>query len=647
MMNVNEIHAGAAIALMAASACASPTDPGASRAALDADAEQSIYFDRAGRAVLRAARGHRVSFFLSGDAFDEASTIVVGSGDDGTTAELGDPHAGGRWVSIDLDERAPDGLYPVTAYDARGRLVAVTLWLQPELSSFMGNVGAVPPEALREDPVTRRFDEPLRTPSCGPNGISFPSRIDVEDHSPEGGAEPGGTLLVTGERFPEQGSADLEPGDTTSPYLDVVLDGEVLLDVIDRSSEHIRVRLPDEETTGDLRVVARAAGDAPPSITGDVSDFDLRAEPCPPSGADEGDYAVPLSHAYTLAYPLPFEAFDGTSTEDSLLRDGYLFSLLSWLGYFDPAPVDAEAEALGLTHEAFIEDEVVLVDIPKVGEVLSNQAHIFTHGDDVFVSLRGTQLNKDTADVLVDIGIRLVPPFQCEGGCPDDPLVHAGFWTSAERMSAILAPLLEDLLEARGPDARLFVTGHSLGGAMALLTSYRLAVVYGLESDAVHAFGAPWVGNQTFAEHHAATLSEVHRWEVERDAIPGLLRNGGIVSFLGEGYAPIGALHRLEDDDDVVLNSPFLFDRPDCLTETTLAVVFSGACDTNFVTCATALAGGTQCDEITDLVTNDEGWHMSYWCRLHDALIQAEGDLALGAPTPEPPGPGLVCEVQE
>jgi hypothetical protein len=76
---------------------------------------------------------------------------------------------------------------------------------------------------------------------------------------------------------------------------------------------------------------------------------------------------------------------------------------------------------------------------------------------------------------------------------PDDRGVHPGFrraldavWTQL-RAAAVLP----------GGD-RLFVTGHSLGGALAVLAAFRLRGEAGINAEAVYTFGLPRVGGAKF-----------------------------------------------------------------------------------------------------------------------------------------------------
>ncbi|MGP1585060.1 MAG: lipase family protein [Schwartzia sp. (in: firmicutes)] len=131
------------------------------------------------------------------------------------------------------------------------------------------------------------------------------------------------------------------------------------------------------------------------------------------------------------------------------------------------------------------------------------------------LSVTGT---KDWKDVKIDLSLHKVPfagetptEFQEEAERKDvksgEPLVHSGF--NAYTQTAFFTPQvgvatmgeqLRDVLCA-DPKARICLTGHSLGGAVAVLFAARLMDMgVPKEQIAVVTFGAPAVGNRAFAE---------------------------------------------------------------------------------------------------------------------------------------------------
>jgi pimeloyl-ACP methyl ester carboxylesterase len=60
-------------------------------------------------------------------------------------------------------------------------------------------------------------------------------------------------------------------------------------------------------------------------------------------------------------------------------------------------------------------------------------------------------------------------------------------------------------------DRPIWITGHSLGGAAAILTAYRLKTAYDLPVRGVYTIGQPTCANQAFANGHFAEGLQLHR----------------------------------------------------------------------------------------------------------------------------------------
>ncbi|XP_046857527.1 putative lipase LIH1 [Xenia sp. Carnegie-2017] len=109
-------------------------------------------------------------------------------------------------------------------------------------------------------------------------------------------------------------------------------------------------------------------------------------------------------------------------------------------------------------------------------------------------------------------------------GC-EDCKVHIGFFQS---YNALKEQMLEKVsaLSDEHSDARVLVTGHSLGGAMATLAAVDL-VNAGHRVDLI-TFGSPRVGNHEFAEHVNGALSGLNLRMTYKDdlvtVVPPLMR---------------------------------------------------------------------------------------------------------------------------
>ncbi len=98
---------------------------------------------------------------------------------------------------------------------------------------------------------------------------------------------------------------------------------------------------------------------------------------------------------------------------------------------------------------------------------------------------------------LTDAVVRLVERKEYDGK------VHLGFSSVLKRSWGKVEQILE-----QAQDKPLFLTGHSMGGALAVLTACRLAK-NGRTPVATYTFGAPRVGDLRFCENYALTTFRV------------------------------------------------------------------------------------------------------------------------------------------
>ena len=83
---------------------------------------------------------------------------------------------------------------------------------------------------------------------------------------------------------------------------------------------------------------------------------------------------------------------------------------------------------------------------------------------------------------------------------------------------------LVEKYRGRGEEVSLTITGHSLGGALALLTAHEAASasIPGLEHVSVFSFGAPRVGNAAFVREVKELGVKVLRIVNRQDIVPKL-----------------------------------------------------------------------------------------------------------------------------
>ncbi|KAM1792619.1 hypothetical protein ACFX12_036461 [Malus domestica] len=133
--------------------------------------------------------------------------------------------------------------------------------------------------------------------------------------------------------------------------------------------------------------------------------------------------------------------------------------------------------------------------------------------------------------------------------------------SASEQVMKEVARLVE-LYQARGEEVSLTITGHSLGGALALLNAYEAAEKLPGLPISVISFGAPRVGNIAFKEELHQMGVKTLRVVVKQDMVPkmpGLVLNESLQKFdditgtLDWVYTHVGAELKLE-----VGSSPYL-----------------------------------------------------------------------------------------
>jgi hypothetical protein len=133
----------------------------------------------------------------------------------------------------------------------------------------------------------------------------------------------------------------------------------------------------------------------------------------------------------------------------------------------------------------------------------SHAADVVSDGDAAVVAFRGTD---DIRDWLANLNVDRVDWF---GGN-----VHRGFHLAEESLAG---RVLERLPENTTP---LWITGHSLGGALATLFAFRLQRA-GHNVCGLYTFGSPRVGCGCFAAQHDWLLRQKHFRVVHNsDAVP-------------------------------------------------------------------------------------------------------------------------------
>lgn len=315
-----------------------------------------------------------------------------------------------------------------------------------------------------------------------------------------------------------------------------------------------------------------------------------------PSDGSSG--SSPPQETETLPW---FDGFEAASDALSWER-AYRLSLLSWVAYFPEARGRAVLESWGLeTGPGSFFDDAVL-GFPWPGHSGSTQGFVAWNDDAIFVAIQGStsqDLYQDWVDNDLDLR-----PFPIPAWGPT-VVMHRGFVEAASVTFVRIRNAILSLRKAR-PGRRIWVTGHSLGGAVAKIIAFRLEHEAGVPVQGVYTYGAPPVGNNSWKAAYEARIANTHRWNLQNDPIVGLMPP--------PVFAHVGANHNLYDGashgdpDHGWYDGSQLFYPP--------SVGFVG---------------------------HLMGTHMAYWCRLHTEVRLH----APQRPVPDPPEnvtPGCMTE---
>ncbi|MCO5568773.1 hypothetical protein L7F22_022473 [Adiantum nelumboides] len=137
----------------------------------------------------------------------------------------------------------------------------------------------------------------------------------------------------------------------------------------------------------------------------------------------------------------------------------------------------------------------------------------------VVVAFRGTQENS-IQNWMEDLYFRQLDLNYpgCTGA-----MVHRGFFTAYHnttlrpRVISAVMGILQDM-----DGLNVYVTGHSMGGAMAAFCSLDLVANYGLRNVRTVTFGQPRIGNSIFAEYFIKMVPQTYRMTHAHDMVPHL-----------------------------------------------------------------------------------------------------------------------------
>ncbi|KAG8369747.1 hypothetical protein BUALT_Bualt14G0045900 [Buddleja alternifolia] len=179
------------------------------------------------------------------------------------------------------------------------------------------------------------------------------------------------------------------------------------------------------------------------------------------------------------------------------------------------------------------------------------------------IAFRGTEQSR-WKDLMTDL--MLVPaglnPERIGGDFKKEIQVHSGFLTAYDSVRTRLISLIKQAIGHGGqslellPKWHIYVTGHSLGGALATLLALELSssqlAKHGAISVTMYNFGSPRVGNRRFAEVYNEKVKDSWRVVNHRDIIPTVPRLMGYCHVAEPVYLAARDLRNTKDNMDVL-----------------------------------------------------------------------------------------------
>jgi len=158
--------------------------------------------------------------------------------------------------------------------------------------------------------------------------------------------------------------------------------------------------------------------------------------------------------------------------------------------------------------------EVSEVRVTKDAYPLDTKGLVLRYGtDDCAIVFRGS---KSLVNYLLgDFDIRRVRPFSSCADCR----IHRGFYKSWQSLESQTIDALKELQCEKSP---LRITGHSLGGSMAMLAAFQLSKNYTIKE--IYTFGQPRVGNAAWVQAFQKRMVNVPYFRVTdyMDPVPHL-----------------------------------------------------------------------------------------------------------------------------
>ncbi len=502
--------------------------------------------------VIKVAVGDTVSFRVTGKVYDtiDRLRVVRGQGrsslDRSIQATIGSLQRGSRWIRVTASSATrPGSLLRIEGLSTGRPTVVLPVRLVVTTSATSAYARA--PRMLDPSRRTRLSYWATSAPSHFMLGIEDHDRYNEKDHT----GYPADPLLNQGE-----GEKVIGPkGSVEAPYdyvhvisnvspespaclsADLVIDGSNLYDCdiylgntkltrLSSSSSQIVVQLPSTAMTGDLRFRRR----------------------------DNKMWSKPLREDYEVGIGPAAMNFFRENTNSHRWANSYLLGLLCRLIYGSPSGESAAQykQRLVSTFECWPLN-IVGNPIDVTGNGGSTQCVLFRNKEVLIVAFRGTETDNNNADFLTDLDASLYHPVEWGSRRWNSSIkVHAGACKALNLVFDTEEASLLKLIKGKLGTRELWITGHSLGGALAQLLAYRLQKFHGIVPQGVYTYCGFKPGNKDWVKDVKA-LNADHpgrwqRWVIEGDPVPAYPFDAL--------YRHVGELHAIRSNGSITSQEP-------------------------------------------------------------------------------------------
>ena len=275
-----------------------------------------------------------------------------------------------------------------------------------------------------------------------------------------------------------------------------------------------------------------------------------------------------LAEHYAVVDPivLPFDAFDADA-ESYSLTNAYLLSIVSKYVYRnldEPFNSDEYCNNQPNVFEDWGLNVLKCLDENGNGWLTDTQALVLENDDALIIGFAGTQLNPhDLLTDLISAPVDWPEPAWAHG-------LHLGFY-QAHNPIIDRRPMFETIVDyannAHISGKKIWLTGHSLGGALAQITAYRLERAHkNIDVQGVVTFGAPMIGTSEFTNKFDSRFQEqAQRWVNYDDPVPTLpggqyRQTGTLVNIKQTGQIVYDASSDMDLSFNPVLNTARFFE---------------------------------------------------------------------------------------